>query len=343
MGLIIMSDALTMVFVILSFYFFFRAYYNKKSLVPVFVFATAALMTRYASLFITFPIILFALYLIFTNSKFQQLLIASLLSLIVTIPFFIFQWGALFEVSSNYFLNAWSFTNYFKSSYTTQDGTASFIFPNLIFTFYVFFHPGFIFIGSILSLITLRNYTSLNKFHHIILLTSCGLYIFFLAGIPFQNPRILGLVFPLILIIMFPAFVSLMKIKNIRRFLIPIGIGCITLQLIFFTMTFKPLFSRTIIEKELVTMIQPYQGKTLYSFDVDLALQGRGLVFDYKNLYLQRYYNFQKNDLILFDPIRYQVQWKNKTPMLNWEFIEKNYKLKILANHPKGWKLYQIR
>ena len=343
MGLIVMSDALTLVFVVLSFYFFFKSYHKKTSLAPIFIFATCALMTRYASLFITFPIIIYALYLVWERKKFIQLLLAALLSIVAAIPFLIFQWGALFEASSNYFLQIWSVGNYFKSSFTTQDGTTSYMFPNLIHALSVFFHPGFIFLGSVLSVITLRKYKSLVSFHQKTLMICRGLYILFLAGIPFQNPRVIGLVFPLILTLLFPAFTKLIEFKLIKRFIIPIGIVCVALQLTFFAITFKLIFTRTIIEKELATMIQPYQGETLYSFDVDLAMEGRGLDFDFKNLYLERYERFQKNDLVLFDPARYEVQWKDKTPMQNWEFIEQNYQLKVIETHPKGWKLYQVQ
>jgi hypothetical protein len=249
----------------------------------------------------------------------------------------------LFEATSNPFLKVWSVGNYFKLSFATQDGVTSYTFPNLIYTLYVFFHPGFIFLGSILSLITLKNYKSLFTFHQKILMICSALYIFFLAGIPFQNPRVLGLVFPLILIALFPAFVRLMQLKYTKQLFISMGIFFIALQIFFFSMTFKLIFERTIVEKELATIIKPYEGNTLYSFDVDLAMQGRGLDFEYKNMFMERYESFQKNDLILFDPTRYEIQWKDKTPMQNWDFIQRNYKLKILETHSEGWKLYQIQ
>ena len=343
MGLIVMSDALTLAFVVLSFYFFFKSYLQKTSLAPIFIFATCALMTRYASLCITFPIILYGLYLVWERKRFAQLFIAGIISIIVSIPFLIFQWGALFEASANPFLQTWSFGNYFKSSFTTGDGTTSYLFPNLMYALYVFFHPGFIFLGSILSIITIKNYRSLFTFHQKVLIICSGIYILFLAGIPFQNPRIIGLVFPLILLLLFPAFVKLTEVKFIKQYLKTIAAVSLVLQLVFFAMTFKLIFERTIIEKELATMIQPYEGKTLYSFDVDLALEGRGLDFEYKNMFLERYEKFQKNDLILFDPARYKVQWNDKNPMLNWEFIEQNYQLKVLETHSEGWKLYQIQ
>lgn len=342
-GLIVMSDALACVFVILAFYFFFKSYYKNTALTPVFIFTTCAVMSRYPSLIITFPIIIYALYLVIKRKKYKQFIVAATLSLVVTIPFLIFQWGALFEASSNSFLKVWSVSNYFKSSYITEDGAQNYTFPNVIYSFYLFFHPGFIFIGVILSLITLKNFKSLFSFHQKILIFCITLYIFFLAGIPFQNPRVLVLVFPLILILLFPAFTQLMTIKLVKQFVLPIGIICTGLQLTLFTITFKPIYNRTIIEKEIAVLIKPYQGKTLFSFDVDLAMQGRELNFNYKNMFVKRYKSFSKNDLILFNPSRYEIQWKDKTPMLNWEFIKKNYALKVVETHPKGWKLYQIQ
>jgi hypothetical protein len=343
MGLIVMSDALALVFVVLNVYFFFKSYYKNTNLAPIFVFATCALMTRYASVFITFPIVVYSLMLVWKRKQFLQLVTAVFFSAIVCIPFIIFQWGALFEATANPFLQTWSIGNYFKTNFTTQDGTASYTLPSLIHAFSVFFHPGFLFMGSILSVISLRNYTSLFTFPQKLLLICTGLYLLFLAGIPFQNPRITGLVFPLVLLLLFPAFERLMQFKFATRFRLPLAISAIVLQSIFFVMTFQLIFTRAITEKELATMIQPYEGATLYSFDVDLAMKGRGLNFDFKNMYLERYENFQPNDLVLFDATRYQTQWNGKNPMLNWNFIEEHYQLKVLEKHPKGWKLYQIQ
>ena len=342
MGLIVMSDALAVFFVVLSFYFFFKSYQKNSSVVPIFVFATCALMTRYASLLVTGPILIYSLHLVIKRKAFIPLLHAIFFSGIVTLPFIIFQWDVWFSATSNYFLNEWSVRHFFKSSFTTQDGFTSYKLPNLIYAFYVFFHPGFIFIGAILSVITLKHYKSLFIFHQKIILCCSAVYILFLAGIPFQNPRILGLVFPLILVLLFPAFEKFWQYRLINQFSVLTSIICIGLQLIFFSLTFKPIFKRSIIEKELTAMVKPYQGKTLYSFDVDLALKGRGLNFEFKNMYLEQYTSFQKNDLILFDAERYKTQWKDKTPMQNWEYIKKNYTLKIIETHPEGWKLYKI-
>lgn len=343
MGLIVMSDSLALAFIVLSFYFFFKSHYKDGSIIPIFVFVTCAFMTRYPSIIITFPIIAYTLYLVIKRRKIKDFSIAILLSFLAFIPFLVFQFENVFKVTSNSFLKLWSVANYFKSSFTTHDGTTSYKFINLVYIGYLFFHPGFIFIGSILSFLLLKHYNLLNTFPQKTLVICSSLYILFLAGIPFQNPRILGLVFPLILLLFFPVFLKLMNFKVLQKYPTLFTTLSISLQIVFFMLTFTSVLKRSIIEKELITMVQPYQKNTLYSFDVDLAMQGHGLDFNYKNLYLKRYTKLNKNDLILFNPKRYEEQWKNKNPMLNWRFINKNYSLKLLETHPKGWKLYRIK
>lgn len=342
MGLIVMSDATSGMFVVLSVYFFFKTYYKKTSLAPIFVFATCAFMTRYASLFITFPIILYALYLVIQRKAISHLVLATVLSLVVCVPFILFQWNALFEVSNNYFLHAWSPSYFFKSNYTTTDGTQVYRFPNLIYTIYVFLHPGFIFIGFILSAIAVKNYKHYFSFPQKTLITCILLYILFLAGIPFQNPRILGLVSPLVLLFLFPAFLKCISFSFIKKHLFIVGILVLSVQLVLWSFTFKSIYYRVLLEKEIVNLVAPYQGETLYSFDVDLALQGRGMDFYYKNMFLERYSEFKKGEFVLFNPTQYSVQWKDKNPMINWNNLKYNYNLKLVTESTKGWKLYKI-
>jgi hypothetical protein len=93
----------------------------------------------------------------------------------------------------------------------------------------------------------------------------------------------------------------------------------------------------------MVMELQPYQKNILYSFDVDIALKGRGVQFDYKNLWVKKYDSFQKKALVLFHPTKFKEQWKDKNPMLNWEALQTENKLKKIKNLPEGWVLYQIQ
>jgi len=342
MGFIAMSDSTAAMWIALCCYYFFKTHIKQTSLVPVFVFATCALMTRYASVIIIFPMVLYGLYLVAKRKTIKQFIVAVLLSALVVIPFVLLQWNALFEATSNYFLKLWSPVYFFSNSYTTNDGFQTYPFPNGLYVFYVIFHPGFIFIGIPLLFLTLKNYKNAFLFPQKILAACILAYLLFLAGIPFQNPRILGLVFPLVLVFLYPAFNTLLQIRWIKKYALPFAGIALVLQLLFWHRTFTPIFLRTLHEKEMVTMVSSYQGKTLYSFDVDLALKERGMQFDYKNLFLERYTNFNTRDLVLFHPERFQKQWKGKNPMLNWNTINDNYILQVLEEDSSGWKLYKI-
>ncbi|WP_452226619.1 ArnT family glycosyltransferase [Lacinutrix cladophorae] len=342
MGLIIMSDVTAAMWIAICFYYFFKSHKQQTSLVPVFLFATCALITRYASLMITFPVICYALYLAIQRKAIKQVIYAILLSSLVFIPFLVLQWNALFEATSNYFLKLWSPSYFFKSSYTTQDGFQSYPFPNGLYVLYVIFHPGFIFIGVPLLFVALKNYKKQIEFPQKILGICIALYLIFLAGIPFQNPRILGLIFSLVLVFLYPYFSILLKIHWIKKYALPFAGLAFALQLLFWMRTFSPIYKRTLLEKEIVSMVAPYQGKTLYSFDVDLSLQGRGMHFNYKNLYLERYTDFNTKDLVLFYPEKFEVQWKDKNPIKNWNYIKEHYQLKTLKEDVSGWKLYEI-
>ncbi|MDH7448051.1 ArnT family glycosyltransferase [Aquimarina sp. 2201CG14-23] len=343
MSLVVMSDVMAAMFIVLSFYCFFKAYINGTNLALFFLFATCAFMTRYASLFITLPIILYSIYLTFKRKTFKDLLIASILSFIVCIPFITFQRDNLLGASSNYFLNSWSFLNYFSANHTTSDGLRSYNFPNLIHSFYIFVHPGFVFIGLLLGLISIKKRKLFFSFPQKIIFISIALYLLFLSGIPFQNIRVLGLLFPIVLLLFYPSFLELMNFKILKNNAIILGVFSVLIQLSLWGITFKHTYNRTLFEKKVTTALIPYQGKNLYSFDVDSAIQGRGLNFEYKNLIKKIYNDFRQNDLVLFHPTKFSKQWTGKKPIINWDYLKTNYHLEILEELPNGWKLYQIQ
>jgi len=341
-GLVVMSEMMATMCIVLMFYHFLKSYHRQTSFILVFFFATCALMTRYATLVITFPVILTSLYFIFKKRIFKDLIIGGILSSLVCIPFIILQWDNLFGGTSNYFLNSWSPEYYLKSNYITVDGIQSYRFPNLIFVLYVFIHPGFIFIGLLLAFFTtIKNKISFS-FSQNIFAISIGFYLLFLAGIPFQNIRVLGLIFPIVLLFFYPAFIEFIQLKWLQKYITAITITTIIVQLVFFGGTFKNVYKRTLFEKEMCATITPYQGNTLYGFDYDIAIKGRGLIFDFKNMYEILYDDFKINDLVLFNPTKLAKQWKGKNPIKNWNRIEQSYQLKVLEKFKDGWYLYQI-
>ena len=104
----------------------------------------------------------------------------------------------------------------------------------------------------------------------------------------------------------------------------------------------KQYYDRNLLEKKIVTEMKPYQNKTLYVFDIDVAMQGRGLQFRYKNLFLERYVKFENEALVLINEKQITQQWKGKNPLINWENIQKKCVLVKLKTSDKNWSLYKI-
>lgn len=343
MGMVIMSDLMAATFLVITFYYFFKAYYKGTNIAFVFIFATCAVMTRYASLFIILPVIIYSFFILIKRKAIKNFMIAIFFSSIVTIPFLFFQKDDLFYASSNYFFNSWSLLNYFKSNFKTIDGMGSYPFPNLIHSLYIFIHPGYIYIGMLLSLLFIKNFKLLIGFQQKIIISSILLYLIFLSGIPFQNTRVLGLLFPIVLLFFYPAFSYLINFAFIKKYLVALGVISFVLQIFFWVFTFQHTYKRTILERKMVEILTPYQGGKLHSFDLDIALEGRGLDFEYKNLYSNKEKKFKTNDFVLFHPTKFLKQWSDTNLINNWNYLHKNYQLEVIKNASEGWILYQIK
>ena len=102
------------------------------------------------------------------------------------------------------------------------------------------------------------------------------------------------------------------------------------------------MLERNYLERYITSKLKSHQNRRLYSFDIDIALQGRGLVFDYKNLWKEEYKVFPDKTLVLFHPTKFKKQWKGKKPIINWDNLITNYNLKVIQNLPEGWVLYEV-
>jgi hypothetical protein len=166
------------------------------------------------------------------------------------------------------------------------------------------------------------------------------IYALFLMGIPFQNDRFLLVSFPLVVIVCYAPFERMMHcFAAYRKFS---AIVIFIVYLVCIVRAVYPVMELNRFERHLASSMKAYEGSTLYAFDADIALKGRGLVFDYHNLWMYRYEKFTCNALVLFNPDKFSLQWKDKNPMLNFEKLKSDYNLSLMHSYPKGWKLYKI-
>ena len=342
-GSIIMSDMLATCFILISCFHALK-YMQRTQKIDLYIFSIVsvnALLTRYASFVILLPFFLSVAFSLWKNRKdWIHIFPLILLVMVFGFPHFYLKSQTSFEFFSHGALTNWSSLNLFKSTFWSEQGELSYTFPNIIYGFSHLFHPRYLSIGFILiPLFFIKKlYTSFNA----ILVSSFILYSLFIAGINTQNSRFLFLAFPFGLIILFPAFDFIVQkiISNKIKWFVFIALTVFQIGLVIKGM--QVILKRNALEKSIAAQIKAHQKNTLYSFDIDIAMKGRNLDFEYKNLWIEKYSKFEEGTLVLFHPSKFQEQWKGKNPILNWNTLNENYNLKVLENCSEGWKLYQI-
>lgn len=253
----------------------------------------------------------------------------------------------LFAVDTNlgthHFIDEWSFSNFFESSFSSNAthnlASHSNPFPNIIYYFGLYFYPGFFFLNGIFLLYWIKIKKTF-RVYECVLIASTLITSLFLAGVTYQGDRYLFPAYPMLVILLLPAFNQLFaKLKSFKSVVI---IFLIIVQLGLSARAIYPTFERNRLEKEIVEELSSYQNATLYIFEMDLALQQRGLNFEYKNLWEKEYQNFETG-YVLFNLSKFELSFAGKPPMNNWEKLSNNYELKKLKTFKNGWKLYEIQ
>ncbi len=338
-GIVCMSDTLSIALVLLALYSAqnFLIAENTSWLFGFAAFAALAFMTRYATAVILFPFSLLIAYHLFLKKEFLKFIPVIVIVAVIFLPHFLIRLDAPIAFVHHEWLKEWSVSNFFKREFTTHDGTTYYLLPNFIFVFVNVIHPSFWVLGiPLLFCVKREDFSGLIPK---VFLISVLLYAFFLAGIPFQNKRFLLMSFPLIVILFYPAFVRLLRSTNKKNAVYSL---VILLHLILFVSSFKEFYQRNSLEKNLSALVAQYPDSVLYSFDIDVAIKSYGTTKTIENLWQRKFEEFQTPAMVLFNETKFQTQWRNKNPMLNWNEIKKSYNLEPLAIRKDGWELFRI-
>ena len=337
-----MSDSLTVFFVMTHFYFAYLFYHENKNsaFIASAVFALLAFLTRYAAVPVLLPSSLWLTYLVFNRKKWLTISYTLLVLIIISLPHFYIKG---FEQQYNHhWLSNWQVINFFQSSFVTHEGPHYFPRINLIYSIQHLFHPRFIFIGFPL-LFFLRKEDFQSSFR-LVVLASILLYMIFLGGIPYQSNRYLMLSFPLIIIVLFPAFNrAYLWIKHLGKVYFKLGITLFCIgQLTLIIYYFQPFYKRNQLEQNVVEVLKAHQAKSIYSFGMETAFGNYKIPQQIHSLWEHTYSSFVVGDLIFFNLPKYHDQWANQNPMINWEKLNRDYSLQPLQSWDDGWKLYMV-
>jgi hypothetical protein len=340
-SLLVMSDMMACCLTTTAIYFLlsFTKTIKTGQLLAGVALASMAILTRYVAIVILVPFAMAAFIALIKSKRYAMMLYSVLLMALIAAPHLWIRSQDSLHFLSHQWLQSWQFVNLFKADFTTVDGVAHNHFINLVYAFFSFFHPIFMVFGCVLLIaIAWKRNFYINSSQKLILV-SIVMYAVFLAGIPFQNKRFLLLSFPLVVVLLFPFIQQSIRLLKYRNVVLAF-VGFV--QILLAAWFIMPFYNRNLLEKHIAAAVAPYQNQTLYAFDIDIALQGRKLQFNYKNLFLQKYSDFGQNALVLVNEKQLMKQWQGKNPAMNFLDLKEKYSLLILAELPEGWTLYKI-
>ena len=343
-GIVAMSDMLALAFTLAAFLGVLNYWKSKQKFhfILAITFSVLAGFTRYHAFVVLIAPMLFAISIVIKRKNYLLFLYALLISLIFIIPTIWLKNDSFLNFTGHQWFTDWSPKNWIHHSFNTSDGIATYRFPNIIYGFIFLVHPGFYLLGFLLILFIRK--VDFKKPVSKLLLIMMILNGFFIAGIPFQNLRFHILIYPFAIIMLFPAFLRLSEwgsSKLIVKKLIVVLI--ILIQTALFAYLFEKFHSSNKLEKAISTAVGNYPGNPVYTFAIDQAINTYEPEKDIENIWYNKYENFQKGSLFLFNETKFKKQWQGKNPWTNWENANKKYTLKTLETLPEGWILYEIQ
>ncbi|MFZ5551550.1 MAG: ArnT family glycosyltransferase [Bacteroidota bacterium] len=343
-GFSCMSDMLAAVLVLLAIYYSYKYWREPAAwfIVFAFSFGVMAFFTRYASA----VVLLVPFAAVISKGRFLQISIASAIAFLFTLPWLWLKTDPVNSLSHP-FLQNWSAAHFFQSGFSTEEGVASYRFPNIIYAFENIFHPGYFAPGAVLVLVLIAGLKKITykKEHFIFLLIPVVIYAFFLAGISRQNDRFLLLTFPLVLIFLYPVWRFIIE-KN--RWRIPMIIIPVFLFVNMFisVIAFRTVYTRNQTERIMTEKLKELDMDLLYTFEMDTAIKLRG--FDKKiiNIWEEeiKEFNESADAYVLMDSSNISSQWKGKLPYLNYIRIIDGFQLEeITTLNRDQWKLFKMK
>jgi len=340
-GFLSMSDMLACCLIFVSFYYllsYLETQKNSSFLIGIAI-GTLAVMTRYVSFLVLLPVGILVAIAIFKNRKWSIFLASIFIASFIIIPHLIIRSKNSIGFLSHDWLTTWNFLHLFQSKFTTHEGEINNHFINLIYCCYQFIHPVFLPFGLFLiTFYVVKGEPSRYKYKRV-LLTTIVVFALFLGGIHYQNKRYLIATMPFVILFLYPIIKQFMIVFIRKRIMYAL---LIIIQIGFCFYFGKNYYLRNQLEKKICSEISEYQGNTLYSLDMDVAIQGRKLDFNYQNLYLKEYTSFENKGYILINEANVKQQWKSRNPMINWLRLKEHYRLKTIKKLNLDWTLYQI-
>lgn len=340
MALTCMSDALAVAAISACIHqcYAFREHSNSQAVLAAVFAGSLAVFTRYAALFLVAPLLVFLLIQILNKRKHSTLLLAILGGLP---PLLLHFWLSDSTLPTHHFLQDWSLGNFFQSEFEMLDGSFKYGQINLIAVLKPFYHPGFLGVGTLLVLFGMLRLPQMIK-RWGFPLVAVPIYLIFLAGIPFQNDRF-GLLLLPFLLLLFPENLPSRLWHRLAKYRLLLLLVVLLVQGFLVQWALRPRIEDNRRDRMISERLCQKAPATVYTFGIDGALRNRCPEIAVINLWDRPLEQVNQQELVLFNFQAFAEQWKGKTVMNNWEFLDAQYNLVPIDSFSAGWTLYEIR
>jgi hypothetical protein len=238
-------------------------------------------------------------------------------------------------------LGDWSPLNMFRRELRSDDGVLHYALPNVLYVLKVFIHPGFLPIGPLLLPFFRRS--DLELPHARLAGWTVVVYLLFIAGLPFQNDRVLLFAQPFVVLLMFPAFLrgyQWLLTWGIRPVLVFALIACA--QALLFVRAMVPFVQQALVERELIALIVSMAPRHVYTHGMGAAFHTGCPGVRVTELWYKDLEGFEQGALFVVRPSDLVEQWKGLPPCTNWERVQRQG-ASLLLERSDEWVVARVR
>lgn len=238
-------------------------------------------------------------------------------------------------------LAEWSPLNWFRRELRSDDGTLRYALPNLVYACCSSVHPGQFPLGLLLLPFTRRADVEqgTGRVAAILLLG----YLLFVAGMPFQNDRVLLMGQPFTVLLFYPAFERAFdRIQQIDFKPIVVVLTLCLLETGLFVRAMLPFIRQARVERELAAAVNTHAPSMIYSHGMGASLDNYCAPTPVVELWYSTLDRFEHGAIIVVHPASLNEQWQGTPPGINWSRA-RTQGLDIIASRDDGWVLARLR
>ncbi|MBL8002556.1 MAG: hypothetical protein JNL05_11390 [Flavobacteriales bacterium] len=238
-------------------------------------------------------------------------------------------------------LVGWSPLNALRTVLHSDDGELRYAVPNAINVLKVFVHPGFLLLGPVLLPFVRRGDLRAGP-QRIALGMTVG-YLLFVAGIPFQNDRVLLLAQPFVAVLFMPALHRAVawtrdRWKAARLLLVAV----VLVQSALFVRAMLPFMRQELLERHWASAVCATGASRVYTHGLGGAITSWCPRIQVTELWYAPIERFEPGALVLVQPFVLRHQWTGLNPWTNYLRAQRQG-LRTMVEGPDGWALFEVR